>query len=183
MAYSHNGYTAQSRFHIFSGSLANLRGGQTLIDDFKANGYEVGYFSGQDDSFGAQEYRVDYKNADVMFDARQERKRRYSTFTTAGSLAVPFDVVEQHVGDFLNARDASKPLFLYINFHDTHYPYHHGAMQPLVSDVVRPERQIEPRPSMRYRKCIGTRHRTWTRRSERPSRSSGRSCRRRLQSS
>ena len=38
-AYSHNGYTSQSRFHLFSGSLAGVRDGRTLIDDFNANGY------------------------------------------------------------------------------------------------------------------------------------------------
>ena len=37
-AYSHNGYTVQSRHHILSGSLADLRDGTTLLDDFKANG-------------------------------------------------------------------------------------------------------------------------------------------------
>ena len=143
-ALSHNGYTAQSRFHIFSGSLAGLRGGLSLIDDFKANGYEVGYFSGQDDSFGGDGYSVGMDRADVAYDARQDRKRRYSSFSTAGSLAVPFDVVEERVAGFLEHRDASRPLFLYINFHDTHYPYHRDGIKPLVSNEVLSESQITP---------------------------------------
>jgi hypothetical protein len=53
-AYSHNGYTVQARNHIFTGSIAGVRGGTTIVDDFKANGYETAYFSGQDDSFGAR---------------------------------------------------------------------------------------------------------------------------------
>jgi arylsulfatase A-like enzyme len=143
-AYSHNGYTVQSRFHLFSGSLANLRGGTTLIDDFKANGYEVGYFSGQDDSFGGAGYGVGMERADVAYDARQDRKLRYSTFSTAGSLAVPAEVVQKRIGEFLARRDRSRPLFLYVNFHDTHYPYHHEGMRALVSDRVIAEGQIHP---------------------------------------
>ncbi len=134
-AFSHNGYTAMSRFHIFSGSLAGLRRPQTLIDDFKAHGYEVGYFSGQDDSFGGPEYAVGFNRADVAYDARTDRKKRYSSFSTAGSLAVPFDVVLQRIRDFLEHRDRTRPLFLYVNYEDTHYPYSHKGLSPLVSSV------------------------------------------------
>jgi glucan phosphoethanolaminetransferase (alkaline phosphatase superfamily) len=141
-ALSHNGYTAQSRFHIFSGSLAGLRGGASLIDDFKANGYEVAYFSGQDDSFGGEGYSVGMERADVAYDARQDRKRRYTSFSTAGSLAVPFDVVQERVKSFLEHRDPARPLFLYINFHDTHYPYHRDGLRTLVSGDVLSESAI-----------------------------------------
>ena len=143
-ALSHNGYTAQSRFHIFSGSLAGLRGGKTLVDDFKANGYEVGYFSGQDDSFGGDAFGVGIERADVGYDARQDRRRRYTSFTTAGSLAVPFEVVQERVEAFLARRDRARPLFLYVNFHDSHYPYHRPGLRPLVSDLVLPEAEIGP---------------------------------------
>ena len=143
-AYSHNGYTVQSRFHLFSGSLANLRDGTTLIDDFRANGYETAYFSGQDESFGGSELPVGFERASVFYEARQDRTRRYTRFTTPGSLAVAFDVVEARVGAFLAARREQRPLFLYVNFHDTHFPYHHGKMQPLVSDVVVPQGEIGP---------------------------------------
>lgn len=144
LAFSHNGYTAESRFHIFSGSLANVRDRRSIVDDFKANGYEVGYFSGQDDSFGGPAYAVGMDRADAAFDARQDRARRYSTFATAGSLAVPHAVVQQRVAEFMAARGRQKPLFLYVNFHDTHYPYHHASLQPLVSDRVVAEGDIHP---------------------------------------
>jgi arylsulfatase A-like enzyme len=143
LAFSQNGYTAQSRFHVLSGSLAGLRGNRSLIDDFKANGYEVAYFSGQDDSFGGPEYAVGFDRADVAYDARQDRKNRYSTFSTAGSLAVPFSRVQEKIGDFLERRDRSRPLFLYVNFEDTHYPYHHDGLASLVSSVVVSESSID----------------------------------------
>jgi hypothetical protein len=143
MVYSQNGYTAQSRFHIFSGSLADLRGHRTLIDDFKANGYDVGYFSGQDDSFGGPAYAVGFDRADVAYDARQDRGKRYSTYATAGSLAVPFGRVQEKIAAFLDHRDQSRPLFLYVNFEDTHYPYHHDGVLPLVADTWVRESQID----------------------------------------
>jgi arylsulfatase A-like enzyme len=82
--------------------------------------------------------------ADVAYDARQDRKRRYTSFSTSGSLAVPFDVVEERVAAFLERRDRTRPLFLYINFHDTHYPYHRDGLRPLVSGDVLSESQIAP---------------------------------------
>jgi arylsulfatase A-like enzyme len=143
-AFSHNGYTAQSRFHIFSGSLADVRDHRTLIDDFKRQGYEVAYFSAQDDSFGGPALSVGMDRADVAYDARQDRKRRYSTYSTAGSLAVPSAVLLERIQAFLDARTSTRPLFLYVNFHDTHYPYYHPGIEPLVSDRVLPEADIVP---------------------------------------
>ena len=142
VAYSHNGYTVQSRHHLMSGSLADLRGGTSLIDDFKGQGYQVGYFSGQDDSFG--EMSVGAERADVMFDARQARNERYSTFSTAGSLAVPASTVLERVGKFLGARSHETPLFLYVNFHDTHYPYWHKGMPNVFTDAPLHESAIAP---------------------------------------
>ena len=143
-AYSHNGYTTRSRRHIFSGSLANLTDDGTLIDDFHANGYEVAYFSGQDESFGGDELSIRPERADVFYDARQDADRRYSTFTSAGSLAVPYDVVLERVSAFLRTRDRGKPLFLYVNFHDTHFPYWHRSIRPLVDRTVVPQGEISP---------------------------------------
>lgn len=141
--YSHNGYTSQSRHHIFSGSLAGIREG-TLIDDFKSNGYEVAYFSGQDESFGGARFDVGFERADVAYDARVEPDRRYSTFATAGSLAVPYTVVLERIRAFLSARTSRQPLFLYVNFHDTHFPYHHPGISPILAAPVVPQKEIAP---------------------------------------
>jgi hypothetical protein len=150
-AYSHNGYTVQARHHIFSGSIADIRGGTTLIDDFKANGYETAYFSGQDESFGGPNNGVGFERAHVSYDARSDRDRRYSSFSTAGSLAVTNALVLQRVDEYLAARQRDKPLFLYVNFHDTHFPYHHRDIEPLVSNVVVPQADIAPRNSAALR--------------------------------
>src|SRR5690606_14488934 len=143
-AWSHNGYTVQSRHHIFSGSLANLRGGTTLIDDFLANGYQVGYVSGQDDTFGSATLAVGGERADYYYTARQEPHRRYTTFSTPGSLAVPYHGVEGKVAEFLAMRDTTRPFFLYVNYHDTHFPYRHKGTTPLVGDAVVAQGDIGP---------------------------------------
>jgi hypothetical protein len=143
-AYSHNGYTVQSRHHFFAGSLVGLRGATTLIDDFNAAGYETAYFSGQDESFGGADMDVGFGRASVSYDARQDRDRRYSTFSTAGSLAVPHDVLEGRVAEFLKKRSAVRPLFLYVNFHDTHFPYHHKTIEPLLEAPVLEQSEITP---------------------------------------
>ena len=143
-AYSLNGYTVQSRFHVLSGSLANLRGGTTLIDDFNANGYETACFSGQDESFGGGELPAGFERAAVFYDARQDRTRRYSTFATPGSLAVPHQVVLERIREFLSTRRRDRPLFLYVNFHDAHFPYHHAGIRPLVGATVLERGDIGP---------------------------------------
>jgi arylsulfatase A-like enzyme len=144
MAYSHNGYTVQSRRHIFSGSQADIDSGTTLVDDFKAQGYETAYFSAQDESFGGVEQGVGFERADVSYDARTDRDRRYSTFTTPGSLAVSYRVLGERVAEFLRARKTGRPLFLYVNFHDTHFPYHHADVRPLVSETIVARADISP---------------------------------------
>jgi hypothetical protein len=115
-----------------------------LIDDFRAQGYEVAYFSAQDESFGGAEFDVGFARADVSYDARQDVDRRYTTFTTPGSLAVPAEVVTERVTAFLRERRRDQPLFLVLNIQDTHFPYRHATIRPVVSDVALDRFQIAP---------------------------------------
>jgi hypothetical protein len=143
-AYSHNGYTVQSRYHLFTGGLAG-RAQDTLLDDFRRHGYDVAYFSAQDESFGGRAFDIGADKADRFYDARQDRARRYTTFTTAGSLGVSSAVVLERVDAYLEARDAARPLFLYVNFYDTHYPYWHDRMEVLVSGTRVAQGDIDAR--------------------------------------
>jgi arylsulfatase A-like enzyme len=144
-AYSHNGYTVQSRYHLLAGTLDAHENAVTLIDDFKRQGYQVGYFSGQDESFGASEYRVGFDRADVAYDARAEVSRRVSTFTTPGSLAVPHQAVQERIAQFVRERGRdTRPLFLYVSLEDTHFPYSHDGIEPIVSDVRLTRGEITP---------------------------------------
>ena len=143
-AYSHNGYTVQSRFHLFTGGLAAAPAAPTLIDDFKARGYHVGYFSGQDESFGGAQYAIGFARADESSDATADRSKRYSTSSTPGSLAVPLTVVEERIHGFLGRAPRDKPLFLSVNFHDTHFPYTHPGIETLVSPTRLRREDIVP---------------------------------------
>ncbi len=151
-AYSHNGYTVQSRYHLMTGLLLPQIGAPSLIDDFRRHGYVTGFFSAQDESFGGAEYGCGFDRADVAIDARDDRDRRYSTSTTPGSLVVPHTVVEERVTRFLDDHAASTmPLFVYLNFQDTHFPYTHDSLRPITSDVRLARSEIGP----------GTRDRVW----------------------
>lgn len=140
-AYSHNGYTVQSRYHLFTGSLAGQASG-TLLDDFRRNGYDTAYFSAQDESFGGRAFDIGAEQVTHFYDARQDRARRYTTFTTPGSLGVSSAVVLERVTQYLDARSNERPLLLYVNFYDTHFPYWHGQLESLVSNVRVPQRDI-----------------------------------------
>jgi len=141
-AWSHNGFTRQSRFHILSGSLTGRRG-TSLLDDFKNQGYEVAYFSAQDDTaFGKTD--INYDRVDKYYDARQDLNRRFTAYTTPGSLAVPFNVLEEHIGDYLRTRHSTNPLFMYVNLQDTHYPYNHSGLKNILGGTPLPAALISP---------------------------------------
>jgi arylsulfatase A-like enzyme len=142
-AYAHIGFTAPSRYHLFTGQL-NGRSSESLIDDFKTNGYEVAYFSAQDVSFGGKAYDVGFDRADIPYDARVDPELRYTTFTSPGSIALPYDVMIDKVTDFLATRSSERPLFLYINLQDTHFPYHHQHIRPLLNSSALPRSEIGP---------------------------------------
>jgi arylsulfatase A-like enzyme len=143
-AYSHNGFTVQSRQHLFTGSVAGIRGQTTMIDDFRAQGYQTAYFSAQDESFGGAEYDIGFDRAEVYSDARRDLDRRYTTFTTPGSLAVPYQVVVERVSAFLRERSDDRPLFLVLNIQDTHFPYHHATIRPVLTSVALDRSEIAP---------------------------------------
>lgn len=143
-AYSHNGFTVQSRQHLFSGSVAGMRGRSTLIDDFRAQGYQTAYFSAQDESFGGAAFDVGFTRADVSYDARQDMDRRYTAFSTPGSLAVPAHVLVERVSTFLRERRDERPLFLVVNIQDSHFPYRHASIRPLLSNITLDRSEIAP---------------------------------------
>ena len=149
-AYSLNGFTAESRFHIFTGSLGGQRSRTSLIDDFAANGYETAFFSAQDESFGG-DLDVGFDRADVRYDARSNPELRFSRYSTPGSIGLPATVIRDKVTAYLRARSHARPLFLTVNFQDTHFPYSHDGVPTIVSatrlrpDAIRPDAAVSLR--------------------------------------
>ncbi|MCZ6788059.1 MAG: sulfatase-like hydrolase/transferase [Planctomycetota bacterium] len=135
-AYSHNGFTIESLTHLLTGTLS-LKAQDSLIDDFASNGYLTACISGEDESFGSIERVTGMVRAEHFVDARDDIDERTSASTSPGSLTVPWTVVVRNVRDFLATRADNRPIFLYVNFQDCHYPYNHAAMEKIVeTDLV-----------------------------------------------
>jgi hypothetical protein len=131
-SYVHSPWTLTSRSEFFGGRLVNTPGQSTLIDDFKGWGYTVAYFSGQDESYGDSERIVGIERADAFYDARQDKNKRTSRSTAPVSLQVSWKTLLGRVTDYLGEVDANRPLFLYANIVDTHFPYHHGGIDDIL---------------------------------------------------
>jgi hypothetical protein len=141
VAYTHAGYTVPSLAHLFTGSLSGTVT-TSLVDDFSANGYLTACISGEDETFGDIKTRTGMERAEYFIDARDNLDERYSVLTSSESLAVPWTVVVREVETFLRKEQGNdRPVFLYVNLQDCHFPYGHGALQPLLEDhpIARPE--------------------------------------------
>ena len=58
---------------------------------------------------------------------------------------MPFEVVQERIDETLRTHGTDDtPLFLYVNFHDTHFPYTHDGVQTLVSPVRLARPRIVP---------------------------------------
>jgi len=143
-AYVHAPYTHLSRGQLFAGALDPRAGQATLLDDFRANGYRVAYFSGQDESLAGSEALTGSRRADVFYDARRDIDQRSSRFSTPASLAVSWKRLNARALDMLAQHDFAEPLFLYVNYHDTHFPYHHAELDDLLGVVPLARGDIRP---------------------------------------
>jgi hypothetical protein len=144
-AFANSPYTARSRGQLMGGRLAPYPEQSTMIDDFHANGYVVAWFSAEDESFGARESAMlGIQRADVHYDARDDAERSISPFNTSGSLAVSWKRLNEKVGEYLAGWDARQPLFLYMNYGDTHFPYDHRELDDLLGAERLPRQRIQP---------------------------------------
>ncbi len=139
-AFVHTPYTATSRAELFAGTLLPRPGEPTLIDDFRALGYRVAYYSGQNDSFGDSDVLVGVERADAFYDARQDVERRVGRGASRAALQVSWKLLNERVREQLDRVDPEQPLFLYVNYSDTHFPYHHAELERLL-DVEPLERE------------------------------------------
>jgi len=85
------------------------------------------------------------EKAHFFYDARQDVNLRSSPFASPGSLAVPGRVVTERLSRFVQSRrQDQRPLFLYVNLQDTHFPYQHYDMDPLVTNSSLSRSEIKP---------------------------------------
>jgi len=143
--YANSPYTALSRGQLVGGRLVPYEGQTTWIEDFHANGYEVAWISGQDESFGSLESQMlGIYRADYYFDARSDTDRDVSRFGTRGTRIIPWKGVNRRVRLFLQRRSRERPLFLYVNYGDTHHPYDHALLDDILGLPRLPASKIRP---------------------------------------
>ncbi|HTO55838.1 MAG TPA: sulfatase-like hydrolase/transferase [Myxococcota bacterium] len=144
-AYANSPYTARSRGQLMGGRLSPFPNQSTLVDDFHANGYEVAWISGQDESFGAEESEMlGIRRTDLYFDARQDVGHSVARFSTSGSEMVSWKRVNERVKAMLDWHTADHPLFLFVNYGDTHFPYDHSEMDDVLGVPRLGPREIRP---------------------------------------
>lgn len=131
-AYVHTPYTGPSREQLFSGSLSYVPGQPTLYDDFRERGYRIAHFSGQDDTHAEAVHRLRLDEADVFYDARQDIERKTSRTTASVSLQVSWKTLLERVEAFLEGYEDDRPLLLYVNIVDAHFPYYHRELDDLL---------------------------------------------------
>lgn len=141
-AYVQRPMTVGSRGQLFGGRMVPYRGQNTLVDDFQQLGYTVALFSGQDDSFGDSEPYMGAGRADHFYDARQDRDLRTSRTYGHASLQVSWKLLNRRVGEYLAEQDPARPLFLYVNVVDTHFPYDHEELDRLIDIDPLPRTEI-----------------------------------------
>ena len=143
-AYSHVGFTTASLKSLFSGRLETAPGGPSLFRDLKANGYRIGVFSGQPESFGDVSEAVGMRAAaDVFVDAETLKAERAFGFAAKGSLLVDGKLLLREFDrSFGKPADWRRPVFLYFNLQSAHFPYHHPGMEQLLPGPPIPRGEI-----------------------------------------
>lgn len=129
-AYSHVGFTTESLKSLFSGRLAPSGESGSLFRDFKQRGYGIAVLSGQSESFGGIAEAVGMKrHSDIFIDADRLKEERAFSFAAQGSLLVDGRILLREFDRRLGRREAwRRPNFLYLNFQEAHFPYHHPGM-------------------------------------------------------
>ena len=151
-AYSHVGFTTSSLKSLFSGSLDPAADGPSLFRDLKSNGYRIGVFSGQPESFGDISEVVGMKqNADVFVDAETLKEERAFSFAAKGSLLIDGRILLRELDrNFGRPADWANPAFLYINFQEAHFPYAHPSTMQILpgAPIARGDIRIENRAAL-----------------------------------
>jgi hypothetical protein len=150
-AYSHVGFTTDSLKSLFTGRFEPGAGSASLFRDLRANGYRIGIFSGQPESFGGIAEATGMRDAaDVFRDGEALKAQRAAGFAAKGSLLVDGKVLLREFDRAFGRREAwRQPVFLYFNLQSAHFPYHHASMEQVL-----PGRPIP-------RSAIGEANRAW----------------------
>jgi phosphoglycerol transferase MdoB-like AlkP superfamily enzyme len=132
-AYSHVGFTSPSLKSLFSGRLAPIAGQPSLFTDLKANGYQIGVFSGQSERFGDISAVTGMeKAASIFVDAEALKAERSSDYSSESSIRIDGRLLLREYDRRLGNSAWKQPTFLYFNFQEPHFPYNHKGMQQIL---------------------------------------------------
>jgi hypothetical protein len=141
-AYSHVGFTTESLKSLFSGALSPRPGSPSLFRDLKANGYRVGVFSGQPESFGDISATVGMREyADVFVDGDTLKSERAFGFAAKASIMVDGRKLLREF-DRRFASGWKQPTFLYVNFQEAHFPYSQPETKRMIGGDPIPRGEI-----------------------------------------
>ncbi|MDP8913031.1 MAG: sulfatase-like hydrolase/transferase, partial [Pseudomonadota bacterium] len=128
----------------FSGRLSPGRHGPSLFRDLKANGYRVGVFSGQPESFGEISETVGMKeSADIFVDGETLKDQRAFGFAAQGSILIDGRrLLSAFDRSFGSPAAWQRPVFLYVNFQEAHFPYSHPGTPRLIGGDPIPRGKI-----------------------------------------
>ncbi|MDT9599037.1 sulfatase-like hydrolase/transferase [Sphingosinicella rhizophila] len=133
-AYSHVGFTSPSLKSLFTGALAPAPGTPSLFRDLKRAGYRIGVYSGQSEDFGDISAVAGMaENAEPFVDAHVLEEHRAFEFASKSSIKIDGRILlREYDKSFGQASDWTRPVFLYFNFQEAHFPYHHPGMLQLL---------------------------------------------------
>jgi hypothetical protein len=152
-AYSHSGYTASSLKALFSGRIEPAGNAPSLFRDFRAAGYHVGTFSAQVANFGGVGEAAGIRaNSHVFVDPTTlEGDRIFGSLRESAWVVDGRALIRAFEEAFGQARDWTRPNFIYFNFQASHYPYNNrGALHFLPIRPI-PRSQIDPSNAERVR--------------------------------
>jgi membrane-anchored protein YejM (alkaline phosphatase superfamily) len=123
---------------MFNGTVEAREAGISLVDRFRALGYQTAVFSAQYEGFGDTSALTHMNRADVFVDASSfPREQRMYPSPTAPALSVPAPLVTEGFRRWFRSIDHQRPFFAYLNWQEMHFPYHYwGAPTPLANPPI-----------------------------------------------
>jgi glucan phosphoethanolaminetransferase (alkaline phosphatase superfamily) len=139
-AYSNYGTTARSILTALTGTLNYDDQTENLFDEFRRLGYRTCAVSAQNEEWGRCFEKARMHELDDYFDARHAEWDREALDTWQklfpSTLTVESRALNRHIFETIE-REPGRAFFMYVNYQDLHYPYHHPSMKPVFIEEAR----------------------------------------------
>ena len=141
-AYSHTGYTSTSLKALFNRNLS-VKDKMSLVDYLDKSGYQLSFFSGQDDSFGNIDKETGLDETKYYhFDSQDAIEDRVFPSTASSSLKISEQRLITEFKKQVKTLNFNTPQFIYFNFQAAHFPYNHKQMPKRLTQNPIPRRKI-----------------------------------------